>query len=514
MKIGRNKSGVIEDETICNRIITSLQNTDYYLREQEKYKKADDTISDYVERISKFTPESIELIKEDNMRKINKAEQKFYNEPERFCVYMDVDMFFVAVELLTCPSLKDKPVVVGAGVVSAANYVARAYGIRSAMPIFIAKELCRDLVIIPIDMHKYKEYSERIYSYIEEHDKDYVHVGLDECYFYIDPFAYKIHDDDSIDDCINYFIERFKGRIFKDIGLTVSVGVAPTKMLAKMCSEINKPDGRFILRKNKMLIKAFLDTMKVGNIPGIGPVNEHILKGLGIETIKDLRDNLYKLQINYSEKSFENLLLESIGVKEAVLMPVSNPSFNKSRTFSATSDMDELRSKLSLLCQEVFEKCIGDTKYPKTVDLTIKLSDFTVKSKANTLKQPIMTHKELYAYSSKLLGTYVPGPVRLLGVKVCNFSTVKEEEKIDNYFASRNSTQLENEKSSRKSLNFFSLNEDGEVDVADVTVCPICQQEYRFYGNNAMLNRHITNCEKGDTKPASRIPVLEKRRKS
>lgn len=515
MKIGRNKSGVIENETIRNKIISQLQNTEYYLREQEKYKKADDTIQDYQDRISRFSPDSIELIKEDIVRKIDRAETKFYNEPEKFCVYMDIDMFFVAVELLSCPSLRDKAVVVGSGVVAAANYIARKYGIRSAMPIFIAKELCKGLLVIPVHMEKYKEYSERIYNYIEEYDPHYVHVGLDEGYFYINPEDYKIHDNDTIDDGVNNFIERFKGRVLKDVGLTISVGVAPTKMLAKMSSEINKPDGKFILRKNRTIIRAFMESLRVGKIPGIGPVNEHILKGLGIETVKQLRDNLYMLQLNYNEKSFDSLLLESIGVIETVLTPVVNPSFNKSRTFTATKDMDGLRTKLAVICEEVFEKCINDNSFPKTLDLVTKFSDFKVKSRAMTLKQPIKTHKELYSYALKLLGVNVAAPIRLLGVKVCNFNTINEEETIENFIVNKYRDRLDNLVSSRNSLNFVNCGENGHIDVTSKVVCPICNEELEFYGNNAMLNRHIDGCEGEKVTESPRVPISsQKKRRS
>lgn len=514
MKIGRNKSGVIENDDIRNKIIGQLQNTDYYLREQEKYQKADDTIEDYKYRISKLSPESIEIIKEDIERKMNKAENKFYSESERFCVYMDVDMFFVAVELLQCPSLKDKPVVVGRGVVSAANYVARKYGIRSAMPVFIAQELCKNLLIIPIDMAKYKEFSDRIYSYIEEYDSNYVYVGLDEGFFYINPENYKIHEDDTIDDGINHFVNRFKGRILKDLGLTISVGVAPTKMLAKMCSEINKPDGKLILRKNRTLIRAFLNNQKVSKIPGIGPVSDHILRGLGIETIKDLTDNMYKLHGNYSDKSFDYRLMEVIGVIEADLTPVVNPSFNKSKTFTATRNIDDLKAKLRQLCEEVFDKCINDKIYPKTVDLTTKFYDFTLKSKAHTLKQPIQNSSDLFDAVFKLLDNDIVKPIRLLGVKVCNFCTINEEEKIENFLLKKQKEMVENFKNSRISLNFLTLNEKGEADITNAIVCPICQKEFDFYGNNSMLNRHINNCQDGKIDQSPQIPLLNKKRKS
>ncbi|KAI3679827.1 hypothetical protein L2E82_50936 [Cichorium intybus] len=180
----------------------------------------------------------------------------------RIWLHVDMDAFYAAVETLSNPSLKGKPMAVGTmSMISTANYEARKFGVRAGMPGFIACKLCPDLIFVPTGFKKYTYYSDLTRKVYHEYDPNFTTANLDEAYLDITKVA-----------------EELRENVYKATGLTCSAGIAPNRLLAKVCSDINKPNGQFVLPNDRAAIMTFISSLSVRKIGGIGKVTEHILK--------------------------------------------------------------------------------------------------------------------------------------------------------------------------------------------------------------------------------------------
>eukprot|EP01018_Ginkgo_biloba_P014400 Gb_14612 [translate_table: standard] len=202
----------------------------------------------------------------------------------RIWVHVDMDAFYAAVETLENPSLAGKPMAVGSmSMICTANYEARKFGIRAAMPGFIAQKLCPNLIFVPTNFQKYSHYSELTRQVFREYDSRFIARSLDEAYL------------DVTDVCQHRCIsgekvaEEIRNGVYVQTGLTCSAGVAPNRLLAKVCSDINKPNGQFVLPNERSAVMTFVSSLPIRKVSGIGKVTEHMLKDvLGINTCEDL----------------------------------------------------------------------------------------------------------------------------------------------------------------------------------------------------------------------------------
>jgi DNA polymerase kappa len=203
-----------------------------------------------------------------------------------------MDSFYVSVELLEQPQLKEEVAVVGNQLmVATSNYCARKIGIRSGMPMFVAEAICKELKVklfkLPVRKHKYKEYAEKVRLVMAKYDPDFEAVGLDEGYLNLTPvFRPRFRDSQLSPEEQNRQIEEFLAQIQNDVeestqGLGISLGLSFNRYLSKHSSEVNKPKGIYILRRNKRSVHEFLDRFDIGRIKHVGPHKERIFKGLG-----------------------------------------------------------------------------------------------------------------------------------------------------------------------------------------------------------------------------------------
>ncbi|KAE8668139.1 DNA polymerase IV [Hibiscus syriacus] len=176
-------------------------------------------------------------------------------ELSRIWLHVDMDAFYAAVETLSNPSLKGKPMAVGSmSMLSTANYEARKFGVRAAMPGFIARKLCPDLIFVPTDFKKYTYYSGLTREVFWNYDPNFMAASLDEAYLDIT----KVCKERGITG--GEIAEELRSRVHEETGLTCSAGVAPNRLLAKVCSDINKPNGQFILPNDRMAVMTFILT--------------------------------------------------------------------------------------------------------------------------------------------------------------------------------------------------------------------------------------------------------------
>jgi len=320
-----------------------------------------------------------------------------------------MDAFFASIEIVNNPALKGKPVIIGGdkrGVVSTCSYEARAYGVRSAMPVSTARRLCPHGIFIHGSYSNYRKISEEIFTILHEFSPLVEETSIDEAYMDI-----TAEEDPLI------FGRRLKESILKKTSLTASVGIGPNKMIAKMASSHKKPNGLFQVLPEH--VRSFLEPLPVGAIPGIGKVTEEDMHILGIKTIKDLRDRqLLELIDEFGARGYI-FYKEARGIDHR---KVEGPSAPKSIGCETTFDEDI--DDISLLEEELegvvikAHKRLRDQKL-KTKGLTLKMRfhNFeTVTRSATFLTYTGEVEALIFEAKKLLLHVFSGVPLRLIGV--------------------------------------------------------------------------------------------------
>jgi len=205
-------------------------------------------------------------------------------------IHLDMDAFYPSVEVLDNPSLKGKPVIVGGskerGVVSSASYEARKFGVHSAQPIAKAIRICSHGIFLPVRMSRYKEVSEKVFDIFRRFTPLVEPLSIDEAFLDVTGSTRLFGQSEDI-------AKKIKQMIFAETGLTISAGIAPSKFVAKIASDIDKPDGLTVVHPDS--VRNFLDPLPVKKMWGVGKVSQQILSQLNIHTFKDLRQTPVKI---------------------------------------------------------------------------------------------------------------------------------------------------------------------------------------------------------------------------
>ena len=342
--------------------------------------------------------------------------------PVRKIIHMDMDMFYAAVELLDRPDLRDKPVVVGGppnsrSVVTTANYVARKYGIRSAMACAEAARRCPSCIFLPPDFKKYHAASEVIRAIFLEYTDLVEPVSLDEAY--LDVTVNKINEPSA-----TRIAKAIKKKILDRTKLTASAGVASTMFVAKIASDFRKPDGLMVVPPERVL--AFIRPLPVIRIPGIGRVTDGHLSALGIRTVADLAAKpLEFLEEHFG--SFGRYLFDiARGIDEREVTPVwERKSLGSEETFERDlTDRGAIETYLRACAARVFGELTEEEKRARTVTLKLKYHDFRSITRRRTLDDFVRSAEEVYALARSLLDRTDAGrvPVRLAGIALSTFT--------------------------------------------------------------------------------------------
>lgn len=336
-----------------------------------------------------------------------------------------MDAFFAAIEALDDSSLRGKPVIVGGlsrrGVVSTASYEARRFGIHSAMPVFKAREKCPHGIFLPVKMERYKEVSKKIMGLLKDFSPLVEQVSIDEAYL-------DITGTENLFGCPEDIARRIKERVGKETGLTCSIGIAPNKFMAKVASDMNKPDGLKIISDSE--VDQFLSILPVGKIPGVGKRTLEELRRHSVKTVGDLK--------RFSKEQ----LLEDFGKFGLRLYNIAkgrdNESVTPDREIKSISSEETLQkdtgdlSKLKDLVKEHAEKVAwrlrNEELKGKTITIKIKFSDFSAFTKSQTIAEATDSSKILRDSAMKLfLDSPIKRKVRLIGVAVSSLEASKEE---------------------------------------------------------------------------------------
>lgn len=334
-------------------------------------------------------------------------------------LHLDMDAFFASVEQADNPALQGRPVIIGTGdraVASTCSYEARAFGVRSAMPLYMARRLCPQGIFLPGRMKRYKEVSRTIFNLLEDFSPVIEKASIDECYLDITGTERLFGPPQEI-------AKAMQDRIFATCQLTCSIGVAPVKFLAKIASDWHKPRGITVIGHEQ--VPLFLERLPVSKIPGIGPKTLPLLERLGIS---------YAAQIlAFSEQFWE----ERMGKQGLVLYAraqgkdsgqvvgqTGRKSCSAENTLTEdTSDTEVLKKWILAQSQEVGTHLRRLGVMGKTVTLKIKFADFTGLTRSRTLTSPTHSTQIIREQALILLhGVNITKKVRLIGVGVSHFA--------------------------------------------------------------------------------------------
>lgn len=351
---------------------------------------------------------------------------------ERRIVHVDMDAFFAAIEQRDNPALRGKPVIIGAdpkggrgrGVVSTCSYEARKFGVRSAMPISEAWRRCPQGVYIHPDFHKYEAASASIREVFYEFTPDLEQVSIDEAFLDITRSAHLFGG--PLETC-----RRIKARVKEATGLTCSVGLAPTKMAAKIASDLKKPDGLVEVREAGL--RAFLAPLDISKLWGLGPKTAEVLRARGINTVGELAaadpGALGGLGSHGADLKQLALGLDPREVRE----DGETKSVGNEVTFEKdTSDEREIRESLMALSDKVSSRLRGSGFKGRTITLKLRLEGFETYTRARTLTLSTNYADVIAREILELYAAFQKGrkKVRLLGVKVSGLMPASEQESL------------------------------------------------------------------------------------
>ncbi len=338
----------------------------------------------------------------------------------RCILHIDLDAFFVSVEQALAPELVDKPVVVGGrpdrrGVVASASYEARVFGIRAGMPLTQAYRLCPQAIFLQGSFTTYRDASERFMTILADFSPWLEPAGLDEAYL-------------DVTGCELFgtpyqLASRIKERVKKELKLIASVGMASCKVVAKIASDLGKPDGLVEVAAGQE--KDFLAPLPVANLPGVGKKTEQSLKAMGIKTIGQLavlpieviknRFGSFGLMIHHYANGMDSREVEAPGEAKSI---------SRETTFAEdTSDKVFVQAMLRYLCERVGAELRQETKHARTITLKLRYSDFETITRRFSSKEAIDADELIFAGAVKLLEQALAGKrklVRLIGIGVSN----------------------------------------------------------------------------------------------
>lgn len=361
------------------------------------------------------------------------------NPSERIVFHIDFDYFFAQCEELRQPELKGRPVVVcvysgrteDSGAVSTANYEARKYNVKSGIPIRLAKSRLKevqDAKFLPVDHGYYEEMSGRAMSIIKEKSDRFELVGIDEAFIDV---SKRCSGDYSK---AQMLAEDIKRTLREELNLTCSVGVAPNKLVAKIASDFNKPDGLTVVKPEE--VEGFLSKLEVGKISGIGKKTEQRLNEMDVKTVGELSGlDIYTLTKEFGKKNGTYIFNASRGIDDdPVVEDDSVTQLSRIITLKKnTSSLDELLPDLEYLCRDVHRSAKEQNFWFRSVGIMMILDDLSMKTKARTLKAPSDSYDELFKIAKNLLAEALHETdllVRRLGVKVSELTNSRGQDTL------------------------------------------------------------------------------------
>ncbi|UCC61190.1 MAG: DNA polymerase IV [Dehalococcoidia bacterium] len=349
-------------------------------------------------------------------------------------MHVDIDSFFASVEQVMNPDLKGKPVVVGGdpngrGVVACASYEAREYGLKAGMSLAVAKRLCPHAIFMGGDFRSYRDASKVFMGILAEYTPEIESAGIDEAY--LDLSGFEVLYGPAKETAIG-----IKRRINSELGITASIGIASSKVVAKVASDIYKPDGLVEVLPGDE--PSFLAPLPVAKLPCVGSKTEVILKRMGIKTIGELG----RLPLSLLKQSFgvhgEVMYRYANGIDcRKLALNSSRKSISRETTFNEnTADRIYLNAVLHYLGEKVGASLRSQGRYAKCITIKVRYADFESITRSHTLRDAVNTEKDIYEVGRFLLDRALghrTAPVRLIGIGVSNLTDGIQLKMFDHY---------------------------------------------------------------------------------
>ncbi|CAG8608678.1 13131_t:CDS:10 [Ambispora gerdemannii] len=511
--LAATKAGMqgVDKEKVNRLIYESSKGSAFFQNE----KKKDETIS---EKINEMLQKYEAIKKSDLLRdsiivesKIKELEQ--LRDITQTIVHIDMDAFFAAVEERDNPTLRGKPMAVGSlSMLSTANYEARKFGVRSAMPGFIAKKLCPLLILVPCHFEKYTEVSKEVQKVFAQYDPQFSAMSLDEAYLNITDYLDRTKQQPA------EVVQKIRNDIFYKTQLTASAGIAPNKLLAKICSDINKPNGQYQLESNRKVLMDFIKNLSIRKISGIGRVTERILNALEIKTCGDLLEKLVIVYKLFTPTSFNFLAQVALGVGSTdVAMEWNRKSMSVERTFPPLHKSQDLCKKLRELADLLENDLAKENLEGRTISLKFKLKSFELFTRAKTLPKYIHSADDLYKYGIQILEAEMPLDLRLLGLRLAALRDRNDELKygVKKYFLVKEENpkkklrldmqNSENDALQESTFNTLLPSDSSEnTDTPDSLERPTCLEGLTDM-NQIQMYRHMDQCLDQFTSGSSKL---------
>ncbi|KAM7220808.1 DNA polymerase [Rhypophila decipiens] len=419
----------VDQSKISEIIYSASKGSKFFNREEVK----DKILTAKIEQIlaKKRQLESLDLSRElrhaDNLI----AELELSRDLTQHIVHIDCDAFYAAVELLDRPELKDVPFAVGGGVLTTCNYVARRFGCRSGMAGFVAKKLCPQLVLLPLNFDKYTAKAGEVREVLAEYDPRFESASIDEAYLNITEYcaSHGMTPEEAV--------AQMRDEVHRRTNITVSAGIAANARLAKICSNINKPNGQFILPRERMAIMEFMRDLPCRKVNGIGRVLERELSSVGVNTCGDIYPQRQFLNRLFGEKTYEFLISCYLGLGRTNVQPADEYERKSVGTESTFRDMDDpaqLREKLRWTAQELEKDMERAECKGRTLCLKVKLHTYEVLTRQVVVPRAIRLADDLYNYAlpmlSKLEQEFPRMRLRLMGLRCTHLVSTKKPDTL------------------------------------------------------------------------------------
>jgi DNA polymerase IV (DinB-like DNA polymerase) len=361
---------------------------------------------------------------------------------KRIVFHVDFDYFYAQCEEIRNSKIKGKCVAVcifsdrgeDSGAIATANYNARKFGVKSGIPILLAKNKLKeqDAVFLPADFDYYSEVSSKAMEIIEKYADVFEYVGRDEAYLDV---TKKTESDFNN---AEHLAQQLKNEIRNSLKLTCSVGITPNKLLSKIASDYKKPDGLTTVKPEQ--VEEFLLPLKIREIPGIGKKTEDVFAQMNVNIIKELRGiDVFDLNEMFGRKTGGYIFNSARGIGVEVVRPrAPTIQFSKITTLKKNSkELEFLRENIEELCVQLNKMAIDNNKMYRSIGIQFVNEDLSTKTKSKMLRNPGNTIVELKKVVNQLLEEILVEQkmlVRRIGVRISEFSDVEGQSNITNYF--------------------------------------------------------------------------------
>ncbi|KAM0329315.1 hypothetical protein ACHAQA_004620 [Verticillium albo-atrum] len=415
----------VDQSKVSEIIYNASKGSKYFNREEAKDKILTQKIDQILQKKRRL--DTLDLTRELRQADQLITELELSRDLTQHIVHIDCDAFYAAVELLDRPELEHLPFAVGGGVLTTCNYVARKYGCRSGMAGFVAKKLCPELIFIKLNFDKYIAKAQEVREIIADYDPRFESASIDEAYLNITEYC--TVKDISPEDAV----QQMRREIHEKTKITVSAGIAANAKLAKICSNMNKPNGQFLLPSDRTSIMKFMGSLPPRKVNGVGRVLERQLSEIGVTSCGDLFQYRQYLNQLFGEKAYEFLIHCHLGLGRTRIQPAEEyerKSVGTESTFHDMSDPTHLREKLRWTADELEKDMKRAEVKGRTLVLKIKLHTYEVFTRQVVTPKSICLADDLYNHAlpilAKLQQDMPDMKLRLMGLRVTHLVSTKK----------------------------------------------------------------------------------------